>query len=248
MTDAARSLARRPRVGATAALALVALAGCGQGGPAVPAPAWSAVDEPRGADCRYAIEPGSVPTFGELTRAGTIGSISMWGRDMEPADTVELSIRYGDDGWPQWVRTVHSTVEAERATALERMVLGAVTDSASADWGVRVLVAGGAVTAIAPSVICDPVRERFTATLDNLSVTQRVYEGLYQLGGRPIPVQVSLDDLGRVLDVQLERRTGNRAVDLFIADFVRNSRYEPKRHDGLGVATTHRFDVRFPVR
>lgn len=239
---------RWSRLGGAMALVLVALSGCGRRGPEVPAPAWSAVDAPGGGRCGYAAALGSVPAFRDMTRAGTLGNVSLWGRGMAPDDTVELSIRYADDGKPHWVRAVRSTVDTARVAALEQLVLEAMVDSAAADWGVRVLVAGGDVRDVAPSVICEPIRIRHTGTLENIPLSREVFRDLYALRGRPIPVQVMLDERGWVLGVELVRRTESHWVNQFIVDFVRNSRYEPKLHDGIGVATTYQFDLRFPTR
>lgn len=230
------------------AILALALAGCGGRGAQPPVPATSVIEGLRGRECHYTADFDATPSLRQLARPGTGGNISLWGRGLVPSDTVELSVRYAGDGRLQWVRAIRSSVGGERVAALEQLVLEAMNETAHGDWGVRLLVVGGDVVSVAPSVVCEPEREGMIGTLDNIPLSYEVYRDLYQLGGQPIPVRVRLDARGGILGVDLVRQTFSHWVNQFVRDFVRNTRFEPKLHDGIGVATTFEFNLRFPRR
>lgn len=231
------------------ALALLALPGCGAGGAAGdPAPAWTAVDGLVGRSCRYVSDPDDMPPFGDVVRIGTRGNIALWGRSMGPADTVQLSIRYADDGRLLWVETIGSTMAPDRAAALEQLVFDALDESYREDWGLRVTVAGGDVSEVAPSVICEPEQASGAGVWANIPTNREALRDFYLVRGRRIPVRVTLDERGRLVDARLVQSTYSRWVDQYVIDFVRNLTFEPKLHDGIGVATTFELQLRFPRR
>jgi len=233
-----------------AALGLtLALAACG-GGPSSggPVPARSAVEGLTGRTCRYVNDFESTPPLRQLTRAGTEGNIGLWGRELGPADTVELSVRYAGDGRLEWVRAIRSTLSAERTASLEGMLLEAIQGTGTADWGVRVLVVGGEVLRTEPSVICRPERVSGGSIWSLTPSSPAAYEALTQYQGRRFPVRVALDEEGRVLDVELLRSTYSRWMDQYIIDNVRNSTFDPKLHDGIGIPSTLELRLRFPRR
>jgi TonB family protein len=226
-----------------------ALGGCGLIGAGSDDPSpRSAVEGIVGRVCRYVSEPGATPSIEELTRIGTRGNISLWGRAMGPADSVQLSIRYADDGRIQWVEAFRSTVDLERVRALERLLLQALDETGPADWGVRVLVVGGDVAGVAPSVICDPQRRAGPGIWATPPSNPEAIRDFYRARGRSLAVQVALDQRGRVEDVRLLDSTHSTWVDQYVLDYVRNSSFEPKLHDGLGVASVFEFQLRFRRR
>ena len=238
---------------AVLAVSVVALSACagtrgGAGDGDAGVPARLAVDGLDGRRCEYVMEPGAAPPFERLARVGARGDIALWGRDMGPADTVDLSIRYDDEGQLEWVRATASTIPAERTVALERLVLQSLDESGSADWGVRVSVVAGRVAGTAPSVICPPRRAAASSLITPPPVTRRELQELYRVRGWRFIARVSLDEKGRVMDVRLDRTTGLSSVDQYIMDLVRGSRFEPKLHDGFGVATLYEFPLRFRRR
>lgn len=192
--------------------------------------------------CSYVAPRSELPPFEELARAGTRGNVALWGRDMGPEDTVQLSIRYGEDGRLVWARAITSTLAAERTSALERLVLGALPDTGPYDWGMRVFVVGGDVTRVEPSVICEPERGALTS-LVGLPYTPSGRAAFEQSRGFRFPVQVALDDRGRIMEVRLGRRTGHVEVDQFLVDYAQNSRFEPRLHDGIGIPSQFEFYI-----
>ncbi len=223
-----------------------AAAGGGADGDVVPA--RRAVDGLTGRDCHYVDEPGSAPPFDGVARLGTRGNLALWGRGMEAGDSVELSVRYGDDGRLEWVRVVTATVPGERAASLVRLIRTSLADSARADWGVRIHVVGGDVTGTEPSVVCPPERDAVGSMPAPPAVTRRDLSELYRSRGRRFMVRVTLDEQGRIMDVAIAHRTGLQSVDQLLLDYIRGSRFEPKLHDGFGVATVYEFPVRIRRR
>ncbi len=229
-------------------LALLATASCGGQGPGELDPARSAVPGIGGRHCRYVQDPATTPTLDRITRAGTRGNINLWGRGLTEADTVELSIRYAMDGRMGWVEAIRSTIDPGRTTELETLVLDALDDTGPADWGVRTLVVGGDVVWTEPSVQCPPELVSSPGVWSGSPSTQAALSDFFESRGRRFPVRVALDEQGRVMDVGLLRSTYNRWIDQYLVDYVRNSRFEPKLHDGIGVASTFEFQLRFPRR
>lgn len=235
-----RSADHRARVAVTAA-ALLALA-CASDGAEPTARPGLAAPGPPGRICRFAHLPGTSPSFGDLARAGTRGNIALWGRDMDAADTVELSVRYAEDGRLLWVETLRTTVPLDRAAALEELVLGALDEAERADWGVRILVAAGDVAEVAPSVICEPAVRRIGPVQPGFQAVR----DYYLVEGRRYPVEVALDERGNILGIQLLRSTQSRAVNDFVRSYVWNTDFAPKLHDGIGLPSTLRTHVEFP--
>lgn len=244
-----RSRSRNRATALAAALSAVALSACGlAGGVSEPTPPTSARDAPTGRECRYASDPTALIRLSDLGRVGARGNIGLWGQGLGPADTVELSVRYADDGELQWVRTVRSTIPEERADALERLVFGALDETVHPDWGVRILVVGGDVADVTPSVICEP-EVRLPATIPSgIGGDTRALSAYRRLVGRRISVRVTLDEAGRVMGARLVRSTQSQYIDEYIIDYVWNSVFEPKLHDGMGVVTTFEIDIHFPRR
>lgn len=241
--------ARAARAGLLgAAVSLAACGGSAATGGADAVPARLAVDGLGKRRCEYAVEPGSTPSFERLARAGTRGDIALWGRDMGPADSVELSIRYDEEGQLTWARAMESTIPPERVAALENLVLASLAESGPGDWGVRVRVVAGRIAATEPSVICPAGRSAAGSLIIPPPVTRRGLMELYSIRGRRFLARVSLDEKGRVMDVRLNRSSGFTSVDQYIMDMVRASRFEPKLHDGFGVATLYEFPIRFTRR
>lgn len=229
-----------------AALALVVAACGGSNASGAPVPAHAAVEGLSGRRCQYVAHYDSTPSLSSLTRAGTVGNISLWGRDQGPADTVELSIRYGDDGRLDWVEPIRVTGGAGRVAELSNLVLEAVPGSGTPDWGVRVLVVGGEVLRTEPSVICRARRVGGGSIwAADANVRYALADFFRSQGGR-YPVRVALDEQGRVIDVALLRRTYSRWIDQFIIDYVRSSTFDPKLFDGIGVPTIFELQLRFP--
>ena len=235
----------RSGLGRAALLALGAALGCGGGsGPSIPSPQVGVVPGMVSRDCRYTHTPGGSPPLNQLARAGLRGNIALWGRDMAAGDTVELSVRYTGDGRLLWVEAIRSTVGPERIPALEELVLEALDDVARPDWGVRIFVVGGDVVGLAPSVICAP-EARLGSTLRPSLGALRDF---WLVEGRRFPVRIDLDERGNVIGVRLVRRTHSRAVDQYIMDYVWQSSFYPKLHDGIGLPSTLTVNIEFPRR
>lgn len=230
-------------------VAAVFAGGC-TGGPeaGAPEPARSAVEGLQGRICRYVSAHDAVPAFRDLARIGTGGNISLWADDLTDADSVELSIRYGDDGRLEWVEAIEATVDTHRVAALERLVLGTLEGYGQTDWGVRLLVVGGDVVSVEPSVICDAERVGGSSIWSSSPNVQRALVEFFRVRGSRFPVRVTLDHQGRVLDVELIRSAYRRWVDQYIVDFVRNSMFDPKLHDGIGVASVVEIQLRLGRR
>ena len=197
-----------------------------------------------GRSCRLSHPRAATPSLTELTRLGFRGSVALWGREMEPADTVQLSVRYAEDGQLLWVQTMRSTVPPERAAALERLFRESLDTREQADWGVRILVAAGDIAGIEPSVICDAEGQSNRVVRPSREALQY----FHLVRGHRFPVRIALDDRGNILDVQLLRRTNIRPIDQYILDYVWNSSFRPKLHDGIGVASTLETTIEFSSR
>lgn len=226
---------------------LLVVAACGGGNSSgAPVPAHAAVDGLAGRRCQYVAHWDSTPSLSSLTRAGTVGNISMWGREQGPADTVELSIRYGYDGRLDWVEAIRATGEPRRVSELTNLVLEALPGFGTPDWGIRVLVVGGEVLRTEPSVICRANQVGGSSLWAADANVRYALAELFRSNGGRFPVRVALDGQGRVLDVMLMRRTYNRWMDRYILDYVRSSTFDPKLFDGIGVPTTFELQLRLP--
>lgn len=235
------------RIGALAVMGAL-FAGCGLfAGPDEPAPA----EAPTGAthqDCWYAEDPGRALSLADVGRAGLRGNIGLWGRAMAATDTIELSVRYADDGELQWVQAIRSTVPEERTLALENLLFNGLDEGHERDWGVRVLVVDGDVVDVTPSIICDPEVRLPGLIPSGIGNDPRAMRAYQQIRGRRIPVRVSLDRNGRVTNARLVRSTHSQYIDEYIINYIWNSSFKAKLHDGIGVATTFEVDLYFPRR
>jgi hypothetical protein len=229
-----------------AAVALVAAACGGSNSAGAPVPAHAAVEGLTGRRCQYVAHYDSTPSLSSLTRAGTLGNISLWGREQGPADTVEVSIRYGYDGRLDWVEPIRATGEPGRIRELANLILEAVPGSGTPDWGVRVLVVGGAVLRTEPSVVCAARRVGGSSVWAADANVRYALADFFRSHGGRYPVRVALDEQGRVMDVVLVRRTYSRWMDQFIIDYVRSSTFDAKLFDGIGVPATFELQLRLP--
>ncbi|MFW5947605.1 MAG: energy transducer TonB family protein [Gemmatimonadota bacterium] len=228
------------------ATALLSGAACaGSGGPESPS---AAVEGAAGRRCHYVSDPDDPLSLRDVARTGVRGNISLWGRDMQASDSVEVSVRYGIDGRLDWVRAIRANVAPERARGLAQLLLENVDDRGAEDWGVRILVVGGDVAGVAPSVACEPEQTGGGGVWANAPTTPESARAFHLLRGRQVPVVISLDERGRILDVRLTQGTYNRWVEQFIIDYIRSTSFEPKLHDGVGVPATFRMTIRFPRR
>lgn len=227
-----------------ALLALLPACGVGGSGTSPLRPEAGELPGIAGRDCRLAYPRGLPLSFDDLTRPGTRGNVALWGSEMGAADTVELSVRYADDARLLWVETMRSTVPEDRALALETLVLDALDAQEQSDWGVRVLVVGGVVGRVAPSIICEPEPRSAGAIQPNIEAI-REYR---RVEGYRVPVRIELDERGSVLRVELLRRTYSRAIDQYLMDYIWNSSFEPKLHDGIGLPSTLELNIEFPRR
>ncbi len=234
------------RTAALAALLLTAACGPPNDFRGVPAP-QQVVPGTMGRQCYYVNPPDATPPFAELARPGTLGNLALWGRGLSPADSVELSVRWGDHGELLWVEAIEGNIGPEAVESLEALILESVADSTRADWGVRVWVVGGDVAETAPSVICPPRPREFSATLPRIA-DERTYQGLIQLRGRRFPLDIRVDEHGNVLGVKLVRPTGSYAVDQYILEYVWRTSFWPKLHDGIGIPSTVQIEIEIPRR
>jgi TonB family protein len=194
--------------------------------------------------CHYVGEPVVPASLDDLARPGSRGSVLLWGRDAAPGDTVELSVRYGDDGRLGWVRAIRTPRDASRVAELEQLLTASLQEEGPPDWGVRIRIVGGGVEPLLPSVICPAERGvRHTQVLVPSPTTLERQEA-WQARGREIEADVGLDAEGRVVNVRLMRSSGSRMYDQYVTDLVRSYQYEPKLHDGIGVAGVLRLRYR----
>lgn len=234
-----------------ALLVPLVLAGCRSGGDqryAELEPARQAVDGLTGRRCQYVSDPRVPETLDPLARPGTRGALLLWGQGATSADTIELSVRYGDTGRLTWVRVLRSTVPSERAVELARMVETGLVSEGTPDWGVRLRVVGGRVAAVLPGVICDAEQRGRTGRVIPPFATPRDVVEAQQVRGRHVEVAVGLDEAGHVTGVRVVASSGSRYYDQFALDVARAYRYEPKLHDGLGVSTTLPIRLQIPRR
>lgn len=238
------------RQAAVMMLATLAMAGCAKrGGPYGDLePARHAVDGLLGRQCHYVDEPLVPATIDVMTRPGTRGALLFWGRDATPADTVELSVRYGDDGYLAWVRAIRSTITPDRVAELERIVSAGLAEEGPPDWGMRLLILGGQIDAVLPAVQCRPEPRQRVGQVMGLMGTAYEMQEARQARGRQVEMVVSLDAVGRILNVRVVSGSGSRLLDQYAIDLARAYSYEPKLHDGLGVPSTLPLRFRMPRR
>lgn len=201
-----------------------------------------------GRRCHYVNSRDDLPPPSDLVRPGTRGSIALWGRDMGAGDSVVLSIRYGDEGGLAWIRALHASIDSERVARLEDLLQASLHLDGPQDWGVRVRVAGGDLAGVEPSIVCPADVRRGFRNPVALPTTSRDYHILNQARGREYPVLIALDERGGIMDVRLERPSGQYIVDQFIRDWVFATSFFPKLHDGIPVATVIRKTLYLPRR
>lgn len=229
------------------AAVMMAAAGCGPGprpGQEAVPPASYAIPGVTGRRCEYTNRDGPLPALDDLARPGTAGSIALLTRGATDADTVVLSIRYGEEGQLDWVRALSFTAPPETVAELTRMLQQALTERWHQDSGVRLRVVAGRVDAVLPSVVCEAYPIRRTLGQPQTLITAQEYYEYSQVRGRRFDVLVTLDERGRVLDVRLPNPTGYHTVDQYLVEYPRDWEYEPRLHDGIPVPTTVRLSVR----
>ena len=200
-----------------------------------------------GRRCEYVSNSNQLPSFSRLARHGTRGNVALWGHDNAPTDSVILSVRYDEEGKLAWVHAIQSSLKADRVTPLEQLLLESMNEQGPTDWGVRVRVVGGDVAGVEPSVIC-PAEPRtgLVGPVIPMPVTRDEIAAFQHARGRRFPMEISLDELGRIRGVRLARSSGMATVDQFLLDWVRNSTFHPKLHDGIRLATTLQRTVYIP--
>lgn len=229
-------------------LILSGVGGCGRiaGSGAEPMNAGSLAPGLAGRRCAMVMRPTEIPSFDGITRAGTRSSVALWGSLAEPDDTIELSVRYDDHGRLAWVQPLRSNMASDRATELTRLIRSAMDEQGPEEWGVRLRFAGGAVDGVFPSVVCRARRSPVAGRLPPAPLgTEREMAELYASLGRALTARVLLDAEGRVMDVKLRHTSGSRLLDQWVLDLARATHYEPKLHDGLGVASAVELRVAF---
>ena len=212
-----------------------------------PALARNAIPGLLGRHCEYVSSSSQLPSFSHLARLGTRGNVSLWGHDLAPTDSVVLSVRYDEEGNLAWVHAIQSSLAADRVIPLEQLLLRSMNEQGPTDWGVRVRVVGGEIAGVEPSVIC-PAEPRtgLGAPVIPMPVTRDEVVALQNARGRRFPMEISLDELGMIRGVRLARSSGQAAVDQFLLDWMHNSKFHPKLHDGIRLATTFQRTVYIP--
>lgn len=245
--------ANRYSVGALTLLVAAATWGCGRAASAPGAPgiglARTAIPGLTGRRCEFVSAHDELPSFAALARPGTRGNIALLGYHAAPTDTVVLSVRYDVEGRLAWVRAIRSSLRPDAVAALEGLLLSALYERGPADWGMRLSVIGGELSAAEPSIRCPVEVDRGGGRMAIAGpVAEREFRAIEQVRGRRVPVQVTVDDQGRIMDVRLARSTGQAAVDQLLIDWVRATRFRPKLHDGIALAGTLEQEIYIPRR
>lgn len=238
---------------AAALLLLLGLAGCagksgGDDGATLPLELGRPTSPDRGLlnpRCGPVEDPASMPPLEDLVRPGTRGNLSLTTADFEAADSVMLSVRYGEDGGLVWVRPIGSSVGPERAASIEAVLFDNVVRDGPANWGFRLKLAEDRMELL-PSVVC-PARIR-------TGVRRPVYpprtfsarSAVERLSGLPVELVISIDERGRVVHARLPRSTGDRGLDQYLIESVLEIDFFPRTHDGVPVPSTIRRSIRIP--
>ncbi len=230
-------------------LVLPALASACGGGPRPeqePVPASFAVPGVTGRRCDHVGRRGEVPALTDLARAGTAGNIALWARGAAdaPGDTVLLSLRYADDGRLDWVRVLSSTMAPVQTAELVHLLQESLVEDWRGGSGVQLRLVAGRLDAVLPSVVCDAYPLRRLPGIRLPMLTSREYVEYLENRGRRFDVLISLDEQGRVMDVQLPHPTGYHTIDQYLIEFPRDWEYAPRLHDGIPVSSTLRLSVR----
>lgn len=204
-------------------------------------PAREAIDARTGRRCVYADPLENLPSVQHVLPPGTAGSLRLWGYGREAADTVILSIRYGEEGALEWVRTMVGSHDLSGMAELERLVGSAVPESGQPDWGVRLVLTGdGTPVRVLPAVTCRPVARSRIPTPAPLATRAERLE-MQRAASRRIEVRVRLDDRGRVIGAQISQSSGSRVLDDYALAAARDTSFEPALHDGFPVPSVTRL-------
>lgn len=200
-----------------------------------------------GRTCTFASRPDELPPFSDLARLGTRGNLAIWGSSMEPSDSVTFSVRYDEEGRLAWVRAIQSSVERARLDPLERLLLESFNEEGPTDWGVRVRVVGGDIASVEPSVIC-PAEPRNAVRNPHIvpASTLREYQRVSGVRGRYFPLEITINEQGRAVHVRLARSTGAGMLDHYLMQWVQETDFHPKVHDGIRLASTFQKTVYVP--
>jgi TonB family protein len=236
-------MGRFTSVGLGLALAGLCLAGCATRPDDDLGPARLAVDGLVGRRCAY-VFTGTAPSFGDLARVGTRGTVDLWGHGMSEADSAVVSVRYGEDGALEWVRAMKATVDPDRTASLEAILLSAVDETGPPDWGVRLVVVAGEVVDVLPSVLCEAERVAGGVPVRPMGTRAEMAE-LARALGRRFSVAVTLDEDGRVIGARMLQRSGSEILDQAVLHMAWDSRFAPKLHDGMGVVTELAIDIHY---
>lgn len=225
------------------------VSGCGIRGETMQTEARNAVPGLAGRSCEFVGEPAVIPPFASLARLGTRGNIALWGLDAAASDSVVVSVRYGEDGRLAWVRSIGSSLPLDRVASLERLLLESLNERGPAGWGVRLRIIGGDFAGMEPSVVCPVEPRRGGSGLPVfLPSSQHGLRALQQVRGRSFPVEIAIDDQGRIMDVRLVRPSGSSVVDQFLVDWIYSVQFQPKLHDGIPLADTIERTLYIPRR
>jgi hypothetical protein len=216
-------------------VALVSCTARGSGAYADLEGARQAVGGLTGRTCHYVGKPVVPSSIDGLTRPGTRGSILLWGRDAAPTDTVDLSVRYGENGRLAWVHLIRANVRQDRVFELERLLSESLAEEGPADWGVRIRMVGGSVDAVLPSVVCPPEQGPLLSQPMRPVGTSGEFQEAWQARSRPLEVHVELDASGNIVALRMARTSGSRLLDQYALDVARTYRYHPRLHDGIGL-------------
>lgn len=200
-----------------------------------------------GRTCSFTSRRDALPPFMNLARLGTRGNIAIWGFSMDASDSATISVRYDEEGRLAWVRAIQSSMDPARVGPLERLLAEALHEEGPTDWGVRLRVVGGDIASIEPSVIC-PAEPR-NALRDPGVVpasTLREYRRVKSIRGRYFPLQITINADGRPVQVRMARSTGDGMLDQYLTQWVHDTDFHPKVHDGIQLASTFEKTIYVP--
>ncbi len=200
-----------------------------------------------GRTCAFASERSQLPAFVDLARIGTRGNIAIWGFAMDASDSVTISVRYDEQGRLSWVRAIQSSLAPGRIGTLERLLMESFNEAGPMDWGVRVRVVGGDIASVEPSVIC-PAEPRNTLRDPGVvpSSTLREYRRVSSIRGRFFPLEITINEDGRPIHVRMARSTGEGMLDHYLMQWIHDTEFHPKVHDGIRLASTFEKTIYVP--
>lgn len=202
-----------------------------------------------GRRCHLASSAETLPEFTQVARIGTRGDVSLWGSDLADTDSMIVSVRYDDEGHLAWAQVIRTSLRADRVESIGRLLTATLNDTGPPDWGVRLLVVGGDVVSMEPSVICppEPLRE-IRRRVVPMVTSPRDVRALEQARGVRYPIQIFLDANGRITHVNLARSSGDSVVDQFLMDSALSTSFRPKLHDGIRTPTMVEHQIYIPRR